>query len=252
MAAVSHPNLAMIFGSESWNGMPVLIVEYLAGGTLTAQLRDGPLPVRTVIDLGITLAEVTGALHRAGILHRDIKPSNIAFTADGTAKLLDFGMAQLLEGTASRDRLHTEERSIASTLSGRRRTGEFAISDRTTEGRIAGTLPYLSPEAVAGETPDPSFDVWSICVVMYEAISGSNPAQAGTPMLTLHRIATCAFPDLRVVMPSADEAMAAFFRRVFSADAEQRPRSAATLRDRLAAVRETLLHDVSGATPNAS
>src|SRR3989442_1295016 len=96
MAALSHTNLALIFGAETWRGTPLLIVEYLEAGTLADRLRRGPLPVAEVTNLGMALADGLTRVHNAGLLHRDIKPSNIGFTADGVPKLFDFGVAKIV------------------------------------------------------------------------------------------------------------------------------------------------------------
>ena len=95
MAAAMHPNLATLHGFEEWRGAPMLVMEFLEGGTLSERLRRGPLPLSDSLMLGIALANGLAVLHRTGILHRDIKPSNIGFSADGVPKLLDFGLAKL-------------------------------------------------------------------------------------------------------------------------------------------------------------
>ena len=96
MATVSHRNLALLYGLEFWRGAPMLVMEFLDGGTLAEHLQRRSLSLRETIDLGTHLADALGVLHGAGILHRDIKPSNIGYTADGTPRLLDFGLARLL------------------------------------------------------------------------------------------------------------------------------------------------------------
>ena len=96
MAMMQHPNLAVIHAMESWGGAPVLVLEYLAGGTLADRIRHGVLPVAETITIGEVLGDVLHHVHRAGFLHRDLKPSNIGFTDDGTPKLLDFGLVRLM------------------------------------------------------------------------------------------------------------------------------------------------------------
>ena len=93
MARVVHPNLALIYGTEQWRGTPMLIVEYLDGGTLRDWIRRGPVPCAEAIDLGIVLADVLDSVHASGVLHRDVKPSNIGYTSDRRPKLLDFGVS---------------------------------------------------------------------------------------------------------------------------------------------------------------
>jgi eukaryotic-like serine/threonine-protein kinase len=227
MAAVVHPNLATIYGSESWHGIPILIVEYLARGTLAQRLTDGPMTLAECLQTGITLCDVIGALHQAGILHRDVKPSNIGFASDGTLKLLDFGLAHLL-GTSSPDRFATAERQTALGADGAPHVQERLSVPG--DGRVFGTLLYLSPEAVVGEPPDPSFDTWSICVVLFEALTGQNPAQDSSPLKTALRIESGSLLKLRSLLPDAPNDLVEFFDDAFAVDRSQRPTSAAALR----------------------
>lgn len=230
MAAVVHPNLATIYGSESWNGIPILIVEYLPRGTLAQRLTSGPMSLAECLQTGVTLCDVIGALHQAGILHRDVKPSNIGFASDGTLKLLDFGLAHLL-GSSSPDRFATAERQTVPGAEGTPHAEErWSI---TADALVPGTLLYLSPEAIAGEPPDPSFDTWSICVVLFEALTGQNPVQDTSPLKTLLRIERGATLKVRSVLPDAPPELVEFFENAFAVDRSRRPRSAAALRAEL-------------------
>ena len=104
MASLSHPNLAVVYSVETWEDVPFIVEEYLAGGTLSTRLTLGRIRAsRDALDLGIVLAGAVGALHAARIIHCDIKPSNIGFTAAGVVKLLDFGLARLLREAAAVD-----------------------------------------------------------------------------------------------------------------------------------------------------
>src|SRR5262245_32111244 len=114
MAAVAHPNLALIFGAETWRGTPMLIFEYLSGGTLAHRLRYTRISLEQTFNLGIILADVLERTHGEGILHRDIKPSNIGYTKANTPKLLDFGLAHILTDSRRETRLR---RSMAEDLS---------------------------------------------------------------------------------------------------------------------------------------
>ena len=145
MARVPHAALAKIYGVESWRGRPFLVVEFLPGGTLAERLADGPISASRSVAVTIHLAEALAALHRAGYLHGDVKPSNIGFTADGSPKLLDFGLARPANNAAA----------------------------------AGGTLGYLSPEVLAGRPAEPADDVWSLCVVLYEMVSGEHPFGGG-------------------------------------------------------------------------
>jgi serine/threonine-protein kinase len=230
MAAVVHPNLATIYGSESWQGVPILIVEYLPRGTLAQRLTSGPMSLTECLQAGVTLCDVIGALHEAGILHRDVKPSNIGFASDGTLKLLDFGLAHLL-GSSSPDRFATAERQTVLGADGTPHAEErWSIPG---DGHVLGTLLYLSPEAIVGEPPDPSFDTWSICVVLFEALTGQNPAQDTSPIKTVLRIEGGTMLNLRSLLPDAPIELAEFFENAFAVDLSRRPRSTVALRAEL-------------------
>ena len=142
MAAVVHPAIAQIHGLETWRGRPLLVVEFLQGGTLATRLERGPLPGAEAAGVAVTLSEALTALHDAGYVHGDVKPSNIGFASNGTAKLLDFGLARLT---------HDHDRPAG------------------------GTLSYMSPEVLGGERAGEADDVWSLCVVLYEMAAGRRP-----------------------------------------------------------------------------
>jgi hypothetical protein len=224
MAVINHPNLAMIHGAETWFGIPMLIFEYLEGGTLADRLKRSPLTREEVLDLGEILADVADRIHQAGILHRDIKPTNIAYSSAGTPKLLDFGLAKILGAGRVLD--------LPSELEGASADATPAASPEpeiTRSHQLLGTPAYLSPEAIAGAEPDPSFDLWSIAVVLFEALSGINPARDSTPGVTLGRIARGDLLDIREACPGCPQELAEFFDRALSPDRSQRPATAKAL-----------------------
>jgi len=225
MASVTHANLATIFGAESWRGLPTLLVEYLPGGTLAKRLERGPRPVQETLELGLSLSDGIACLHDAGILHRDIKPSNIGFGSDGRPKLLDFGLASFLSGAMGVGPAAPGPGGGAPGFSlGPEETG-------TLSGKIRGTIPYLSPEALAGGPSGVAEDLWSLSVVLYEAIAGVNP------FMRPWGAAGARAPDIREHRPSCSREVAGFFTRALSPDPSARPSSISELRDELAGVR---------------
>jgi hypothetical protein len=142
MAGLQHHGLAQVYGLETIGPVPVLVVEYLAGGTLADRIHRAALSEHDLAALGIQVAEALEHLHGCGILHRDLKPSNIGFATNGRAKLLDFGLAITL--------------------------------DRTSSATPAGTLKYVSPEVLSGQPPTELCDLWSLGVLLSEATN--NPA----------------------------------------------------------------------------
>ena len=118
MARVLHPNLALIYGTEQWRRTPMLVVEYLDGGTLRDWIRRGPVPYADVIDLGIVLADVLDRVHASGVLHRDVKPSNIGYTSDRPTEVarLRVGSARSAPGTPAPGRSRCRGRATDALL----------------------------------------------------------------------------------------------------------------------------------------
>ena len=201
MASVVHPNLAVIHGIETWRGVPFLVEEYLAGGTLADRLRAGRMDIDAALALGITLAGVLGQLHAAGVVHCDIKPSNIGFTDGGVVKLLDFGLAHLLRGSG--DLIP----STASTSDGL----DSGASVIVTKRGLMGTPLYMSPEAILAERPAPAFDLWALAVVMYEAIAGQRPFQGRDTDEVFRRVSEGTFADLATLRDDCPSSVAYLF-----------------------------------------
>jgi eukaryotic-like serine/threonine-protein kinase len=161
-SALNHPNIITIheFGAE--NGIHFLATEYIEGETLRERI-GGDLSLADALDIAAQAAFALSAAHAAGIVHRDIKPENIMIRADGIVKVLDFGIAKL----------------IAAPLNAEGETLE-KISTRTKPGALLGTLAYMSPEQIRGETLDARSDVFSLGVCLYEMLTGENPFQQAT------------------------------------------------------------------------
>ena len=196
MTTVTHPAVAQIHGVESWRGRPFLVVEFLGGGTLEDRLRDGPIAPAQAVSVVARLAEALAALHEKGFLHGDVKPSNIGFTAEGSPKLLDFGLAHAVDDAAM----------------------------------VGGTLPYLSPEVLAGRNAEEADDVWSLCVVLYEMVSGRHPFAGGALEAVRRRIRRQRLADgVRTAgsaVPPSATAVVAFAAPILTATRTERPGTA--------------------------
>ncbi len=240
-AAVSHPHLAPVYGMETWQGTPMLVLELLEGGTLAHRLLDrGRLTPRETVDLGIAMTEALAQLHAADILHRDIKPSNIGFTRDNTPKLMDFGIARLMydlrrereEGDVDRS---GEEPSLPGSSVW---TPIDGITPRSKP--LVGTLSYLCPEALEGKPPDALFDLWSLAIVLYECLLGRKVFSSTDPRQTAARIRLGRVPDLLQLAPEYDENLADLFRTALHKSRGRRPASAGELKQKLESVRGRL------------
>lgn len=198
MASISHAGVATLFGAETWKGVPFLVVEYLAGETLADRLARGPLSLDAGLGLARTLAATLADLHDLGLVHRDIKPGNVGFQRGGSPKLLDFGLAHLMELAADG------------------------------EGCVAGTPRYLPPEAWDGDPPSPEWDVWALAVVMHEALAGRHPFERATEEQTLSAIRQGAVG--RMGASAAPEWLADLFLGALAREPSHRPiRSARAL-----------------------
>ena len=161
-AGLTHPGIVTIYdtGEDPDRGLPYIAMEYVPGSSLRERLASGgPLAPRLAVDLAATLCEALDVAHAAGIVHRDIKPANILVTGDGpTAKIVDFGVARLAE------------------------------SELTRSGVTFGSPAYMSPEQVRGQRVDHRSDLFSLAVVLYEAISGHRPHVGDEPATVIHAI----------------------------------------------------------------
>ena len=229
MATVLHPNLALIYGTEQWRGTPMLIVEYLDGGTLRDSIRRGPVSYADVVKLGIVLADVLDRMHASGVLHRDVKPSNIGYTSDRRPKLLDFGLALLDRG---RDSLPAAEppSSLAVEVLARSTDPSATV---TFGDRLVGTPLYLAPEALAGTTPQPSFDLWGLALVLYEALAGNHPFAAADVGSVLAATERGRVPDIRDYRPTCPAKLATFLGDALSLNQTRRPNTARAMRSEL-------------------
>jgi TolB-like protein len=168
-AALSHPNIAMLFEVGQEGDRIFLVFEYVAGRTLGAAIAGRPLAPRLALDLAIQIADALADAHTIGIVHRDIKPDNVMVTPKEKAKVLDFGLAHWTEGGLAREHAPT----MAATLA----------------GALVGTVAYMSPEQALGMPLDGRSDIFSLGVVLYEMLTGANPFAAESPTAALLNVA---------------------------------------------------------------
>ncbi len=161
-SALNHPNILTIYESGQIEDVRFIAAEYVAGETLRTRLRRAQINSNEIFDIFAQTAAALNAAHHAGIVHRDIKPENIMIRADGLVKVLDFGLAKLVEKDSA------ESQNIKKT--------EF----KTTPGLVMGTVAYMSPEQARGLPTDERTDVWSIGVCLSEIVFGRQPFAGDT------------------------------------------------------------------------
>jgi eukaryotic-like serine/threonine-protein kinase len=150
-SALDHPNIGVIYGIDKTDGGPMFIVmAYYEGQTLSQKLSGGPLSLRQAMDWVCQIAAGLAAAHTRNIIHRDIKPSNIIITKDNSARIVDFGLARVV-----------------------------ATPSATLTAGTTGTLPYMSPEQILGETVDQRCDVWALSILLVQMVTGSHPFARG-------------------------------------------------------------------------
>jgi serine/threonine-protein kinase len=234
LAALDHENLVLLLEYDLWRGTPVLVLEYLQGGTLADRLQHGPLPCAEVVDIGVAMTGALAYLHRRGFLHRDIKPSNIGFSSRDRPKLLDFGLVHLVAG-ARPDAASEATTAVNPVVS------LAQSSDPSMRGILIGTPAYLSPEAIRLETPEPSFDLWSLAVTLYEAMTGVHPFRAATASELFARIARAEVVDPRTIRPECPAGFADLMRVALAPLSRHRFRTASSLRSALRQVRSRVM-----------
>ncbi len=170
IAALNHPNILGIHDIGVHDGAPFLVSEFLEGQTLRDKLVSGPLPMRRAIEYALGIAQGLAAAHEKGIVHRDLKPENVFVTRDGRIKVLDFGLAKLVRPEGNHE--------AAVTLA----------SAATLPGMVMGTVGYMSPEQVRGESCDARSDIFSFGAVLYELLSGKRAFKHETSAETMTAI----------------------------------------------------------------
>jgi eukaryotic-like serine/threonine-protein kinase len=177
-AALHHPNIAQIFEIGNQNHTPYIAMEYVAGDTLRQLLSRRKIEIKRAIEIAAQIASALSAAHQRGIIHRDIKPENLIVTTNGQIKILDFGLAKLVE--KQRDAGGASELTTAFLHS--------SGPTETTPGVIMGTVSYMSPEQARGEKVDQRSDIFSTGVVLYEMVTGERPFKGKSVVDTLHAI----------------------------------------------------------------
>jgi serine/threonine protein kinase/Tol biopolymer transport system component len=221
-AALNHPNIVSIFHVGQYDGSPYIVTELLQGETLRERLRKGAMRLREVLDFGVELARGLAAAHDAGIVHRDLKPENTFVTKDGRVKILDFGLAKLQPAK--------EADADGPTASYQRQTDP---------GHVLGTVGYMSPEQVRGQTADARSDIFAAGVILYEMLTGKPAFRKTTSADTMSAILNEDPPSVSQIAPSVPPGLQRIVSRCLAKNPAQRLQHASDLEFALEALSDS-------------
>jgi serine/threonine protein kinase len=216
VAALTHPNIVSIYSVEEDADRIFLTMEYVEGRTLRDLIPSTGMALDSLLALAIPLADAIAAAHQKGIIHRDLKPSNIMVSTEGRLKVLDFGLAKLLDSTSPDD---TATRAAPSPL--------------TSEGVILGTMAYMAPEQAEGRRVDHRTDIFSLGVILYEMATGRRPFAGDTSaalVAAILRDMPIPVTDINTAMPAE---CARIVRRCLAKDPTRRYQTAIDVRNEL-------------------
>ena len=216
LASLNHPNIGSIYGLEEQDGIRALVLELVEGPTLADRIKQGPIPLDEALPIAKQIAEALEAAHEQGVIHRDLKPANVKVKADGTVKVLDFGLAKAFQPDAS-DPNMSQSPTISLTAAA------------TQIGVIMGTAAYMSPEQAKGKTVDKRADVWAFGCVLYEMLTGQRPFVGDDVSDTLAAVLR-ADVDLDALPDAIPARLRQVVRRCLQKDPKQRLHDVADLR----------------------
>ncbi|HET6853476.1 MAG TPA: protein kinase [Pyrinomonadaceae bacterium] len=208
-ASLNHPNIAHIYEIGEASGLNFIAMEYVDGSTLREKIHSGPEELSKLLRILQHVAEGLAKAHDAGIVHRDLKPDNIMITSDGHAKILDFGLAKLIEPQSNTGSVSGEEPTIL---------------QHSTPGVILGTMGYMSPEQAQGKTKDIDnrSDIFAFGCILFEAITGQKAFTGKDHIEALNKIIREPVPPLAAFNPNAPADLQRIVRRCLAKDPEQR------------------------------
>ncbi len=231
-AALNHPNILAVHRFGVFEGAPYLVSELLVGDTLRQQLQEGPIPLRKAVDYGVQIARGLAAAHDKGIVHRDLKPENLFITKEGRIKILDFGLAKLIQSNPNPDN-----------------SGSTLIQE-TEPGLVMGTPGYMSPEQVRGKAVDYRTDVFAFGAILYEMLASRQAFQRLTSVETMTAILNEDPPGISQIARNTPPGLQRVVNRCLEKSPEQRFQSASDLAFALEALSETGISPLTIEEPN--
>ena len=227
-SALNHPNIVHIYDISSAGGTDYIAMEFVDGKTLDQLIGRSGLVLRDTLRYAIQVADGLARAHAAGIVHRDLKPANIIIAADGGVKLLDFGLAKLIETPVVAD---VDSEAGTATMADREHV-------QTQEGTIVGTVAYMSPEQAEGKKVDARSDIFSFGSVLYEMATGRRPFEGANKISTLSAILYKEPPPLAEVAPDLPPELDKIISRCLRKDPDRRAQHAGDIKLALEELRE--------------
>ncbi len=212
VAQLSHPGIVMLHSIEEADGLRFLTMEHVEGETLSKAIPPRGFVTERLLALAIGLTDAVAAAHRQGILHRDLKPENVMLTPEGRLKVLDFGLAKLRDDGYMGDRTLRETQSV------------------TQDGRIVGTVAYMSPEQAQGLPVDNRSDIFTLGILLYEMATGERPFRGGTNLSVLSSILKDTPRPVSELRDDVPRPLARMIERALEKRPEDRYQSATDLR----------------------
>jgi eukaryotic-like serine/threonine-protein kinase len=204
VATLEHQNICAIYEIGEADGHNFIVMQYVEGETLHKCLQERALDVPTALALAVQIADALVEAHSRGIIHRDLKPQNIMITSRQQARVMDFGLAKVMNG----EEVVESEARTQSLL--------------TTPGAVIGTVPYMSPEQVRGERIDERSDIFSFGVLVYEMLTGCQPFVAGSSIATISSILTKEPEPIHQYVPACPIALEHLVRKCLVKEKERR------------------------------
>jgi len=216
VAALDHPNIVTVHSVEEADGLHFITMQLVEGKTLSELIPRQGFALEKFFEIAVPLADAIGAAHERGITHRDLKPANVMVAADGRVKVLDFGLAKLMADDAD-DHLATQ----------------LATEHLTEEGKILGTVAYMSPEQAEGRAIDHRSDIFSLGILMYEMITGEGPFSGDTKLSVMSSIVRDTPTSITELNPRVPRHLGRIIKQALEKDVSRRSQSVLDVRNQL-------------------
>jgi dipeptidyl aminopeptidase/acylaminoacyl peptidase len=209
---LNHPNVTALYDVGTHDGAPYVVSELLEGQTLRQRIDEGPIPPRKAFEYGVQIAHGLAAAHEKGIVHRDLKPENVFVTRDGRVKILDFGLAKLMQADGEPAE-----------------PGTSATQGRSAPGIVLGTAAYMSPEQVRGRPADARSDIFALGAILYEMLCGRRAFRGASAVDTMSAVLREDPPELSLSSGAVPREMERIVQRCLEKNPTERFQSARDL-----------------------